>query len=93
MNLRDYKGKDVSAAQLQVECTTTADVFDVEGNVLATIHWQGNIPMDNVAYIRLNGDGVLYKLEITGWGEYYWSKTMAKRQRTFYAPMNKREAS
>ncbi len=49
--------------------------------------------MDNVAYIRLNGDGVLYKLEITGWGEYYWSKTMAKRQRTFYAPMNKREAS
>ena len=66
MNLRDYKGKDVSAAQLHVECTTTADVFDVEGNVLATIHWQGDIPMDDVAYIRLNGDGYCTSWRLPG---------------------------
>ena len=70
--LRDYKGKDVSAAQLKVDCLTTVDVFDANGNLLTTIDKEGVIPMDGVAYVRLNGIGTLYGLDLIGWGEFYW---------------------
>ena len=70
--LRDYKGKDVSAAQLKVDCLTTVDAFDANGNLLTTIDKEGVIPMDGVAYVRLNGIGTLYGLDLIGWGEFYW---------------------
>lgn len=68
--LRDYKGKDVSAAQLQLACSTSADVFDAAGNLLATIERKGTLPMADVAYVQLKGSGTVNQLEITGWGEF-----------------------
>ena len=58
------------AAQLQLACSTSADVFDAAGNLLATIERKGTLPMADVAYVQLKGSGTVNQLEITGWGEF-----------------------
>ena len=67
-----YKGKDISSGlELYLSAGNIVELYDAQGKLLRTETSQGNaISLENVSFIKLVGEGLFYKLSITGFDEH-----------------------
>ncbi len=64
--LRDFKGENIDDLMLSLSDAALVYVFDMEGNFLRAVYAK-QIPLQDVGYIKLVGDGYMGCLEIVGY--------------------------
>ena len=64
--LSEYKGVDISNAQIQVSAPVPAEIIDTQGNCTA-VEFSDPLPLKDISSIRLTGAGHLEYLKIIGY--------------------------